>query len=300
MELRELRYFVQIAKDQSYTKAANRLYISQPALSKMMKKLESELGVPLLVVKSNGVFLSDFGQALYDRVVPLLNEFDSLSDFVKEVQNAKNAKLRIGVSPMLADLFLMDAIVGFSNLYPSVEIKLTETGSKAVRQQLADGNLDIGVCIADDSYDCLEDTILLRDEMVVCVNPSNPLAQYDTLCFKQLKDEYFNMYSSFSTLNTQLLAHCSYAGFEPKINISSSKINLIIQMTEKGKGICLLPRPYAVRNLPAGLKQISLQDHFPWVCCLATNKTSYLSSVAVLFKQFVLDHFSSLEDFSAE
>lgn len=300
MELRELRYFVQIAKDRSYTKAANRLYISQPALSKMIKKLESELGVPLLVVKSNGVFLSDFGQALYDRAVPLLNEFDSLTDFIQEVQNAKNAKLRIGVSPMLADLFLMDAIVGFSNLYPSVEIKLTETGSKAVRQQLADGNLDIGVCIADDSYDCLEDTILLRDEMVVCVNLSNPLAQHESLCFKQLKDEYFNMYSSFSTLNTQLLAHCSYAGFEPKINISSSKINLIIQMTEKGKGICLLPRPYAIRNLPAGLKLIPLQDKFPWICCLAMNKAAYHSSVALLFKKFVLNHFSALDDFSSK
>lgn len=89
MELRELRYFVQIAQDQSYTKAANRLFISQPALSKTMKKLEYELGVPLLVVKSNGVFLSDFGQALYERTIPLLNEFDALSDFVQEVKTAK-------------------------------------------------------------------------------------------------------------------------------------------------------------------------------------------------------------------
>lgn len=295
MELRELRYFVQIAQDQSYTKAANRLFISQPALSKTMKKLEYELGVPLLVVKSNGVFLSDFGQALYERAIPLLNEFDALSDFAQEVKSAKNAKLRLGVSPMLADLFLMDEIIGFSNLYPSVQIKLTETGSKAVRQQLTDGNLDIGVCIVDDSFPALEDTILLRDEMVVCVNPSNSLAQNETLSFRQLKNESFNMYSSFSTLNSQLLAYCSYAGFEPNINISSSKIDLIIQMTEKGRGICLLPRPYAVKNLPDGLLQIPLQESFPWICCLSTNKNAYLSSVAALFKKHVIDYFASLD-----
>ncbi len=289
LELRELRYFVQIARDQSYTKAAEHLYVSQPALSKMIKKLESELGVPLLVTRPNGVFLSDFGQALYNRVVPLLSEFDSLMDFTQDVRSAKNAKLRVGVSPMLADLFLMDAIVDFCNLYPEVEIKLTETGSKAVRRQLADSNLDIGVCIAGDSFDCLHDIVLARDEMVVCVNSANPLARNDSLRFGQLREEYFNMYSSFSTLNDQLLTRCNYAGFNPKINITSSKISLIIQITERGKGICILPRPYAARHCLPGLKLIPLQDSFPWVCCLVTNKNAYQPYVSTLFSNFIVD-----------
>ena len=131
--------------------------------------------------------------------------------------------------------------------------------------------------------------ILARDEMVVCVNNSNPLARYDGLRFEQLRDEYFNMYSSFSTLNAQLITRCNYAGFNPKINITSSKISLIIQITERGKGICILPRPYAARHCLPGLKLIPLQDSFPWVCCLVTNKNAYQPYVSTLFSNFIID-----------
>ncbi len=292
MELRELRYFVQIANDHSYTKAAEHLYVSQPALSKMMKKLESELSIPLFVMKSNGVYLSDYGEMLYDKVVPLLNQFDSLKSFISDVRGLKGGKLRVGVTPMLGTLFFVDVVVNFCNQYPGVELKLSESGSKAVRQQLVEENLDIGICITGDANELLEDTILFQDEMVVCLLRTNPLSAFSSLRFEQLKDECFNMYSSSSTLYTQIFNRCIQAGFEPKINISSSKINMIMQMTAKGKGICILPRPYAIQYLSSGLKLVSLKEPFPWTGCMVKNKTAYQSYVSKRFEAFVMDYFT--------
>ena len=72
MDIRVLKYFVQVAKDQNFTRAAEHLYISQPALSKMIKKLESELGIPLFDIRTNGVYLTNYGEQLFHQVLPLL------------------------------------------------------------------------------------------------------------------------------------------------------------------------------------------------------------------------------------
>ena len=85
MDIRVLKYFVQVAKSRNFTRAAEQLYISQPALSKMIKKLEAELGVSLFDVRPSGVNLTDYGQELYRRALPLIAEFDSLTNFVEEL-----------------------------------------------------------------------------------------------------------------------------------------------------------------------------------------------------------------------
>lgn len=291
MELRELHYFVQIAKDHSYTLAAEHLYISQPALSKMVKKLEGELDVPLFIINHNGVSLTDYGEMLYTKTVPLLNEFNAIQNFVTDVRGVKSGKLRVGATPMLGSLFLVDIVVDFCKQYPNVELKLTENGSKAIRQQLIDGDIDIGICIVGDKSDYLTDRVLFQDEMVVCLPSSNPLSRYTELEFEQLKNEYFNCYSNASTLYTQITDRCIQAGFEPKINISSSKIGMIIQMTARGKGICILPRPYAAKYPLPGLKLIPIKGSFLWVSCLVKNKTVYQSCVSQLFENFVVEYF---------
>lgn len=291
MELRELRYFIQIAKDHSYTRAAEHMYVSQPALSKMMRKLENELGVPLVESQPNGVYLTDYGAALYQKVVPLINEFDTLENFVADVQGAKKGTLRIGITPMLGTLFLVNIIVDFCNEYPDVELKIEEGGSKVVRQQVIDGETDIGFCIAGDTSRHLGETLLFRDTMVVCVHESNPLFQSQQLSFRDLKEQAFNFYSNATTLSTQITESCIRAGFQPKINVTSSKISMVMQMTRRGRGICILPRPYAARYSVLELKMIPLQDDFSWTGCLVKKQDSYQSYVSKLFEGYALDYF---------
>ncbi|MBS1473325.1 MAG: LysR family transcriptional regulator [Oscillospiraceae bacterium] len=291
MELRELRYFVQIARDHSYTRAAEHLYVSQPALSKMMKKLEGELQVPLLDVRSGGVYLTDYGETLYEKTVPLLNEFDALQNFAKDVRCVKNGKLRVGVTPMLGTLYLVDIMVNFCNQYPGVELKLVENGSKEIRRQLMEGNIDIGLCISGDENEYTENTVLFQDEMIVCVHASSPLARHASLEISELKNEPLNFYSSASTLFTQIKERCIQAGFEPKINISSTKVNMLMQMTSRGVGSCILPRPYAKKYLLPNLKMIPIEGGFPWVGCLVKNKSVYQPYVSHLFEQYVMEYF---------
>ena len=293
MELRELRYFVQIAKDHSYTKAAEHMYVSQPALSKTMKKLESELGVPLVESKTSGVCLTDYGEALYRKVVPLINEFDTLQNFAADVQEAKVGKLCVGMTPMLGTLFLVDIAVDFCNRYPGIDLKLEEGGSKIVRQQVIEGETDIGFCIAGEKSDFLAETVLFRDTIVVCVHESNPLSSKQSLRFQDLANEDFNLYGNATIISHQIIDRCVRAGFQPKVNITSSKISMVMKMTIRGKGICILPRPYAKRYSSPELKMIPIEDDFSWSGCLIKKRDGYQSYVSRLFEQFAINYFQS-------
>ena len=293
MDIRELKYFKQVVECASYSIAAEKLYISQPALSKMIKKLEAELGVPLFDIRTNGVYLTDYGQQLYQRAVPLLAEFDSLSNFVKESQARPTGKLRIGVTPMLATLYMVDIITEFSRHWPEIELQIIEDGSIALRKTLLNGDLDMVLCITGDEVAGLQDTILFEDEMVVVVSVENALSSQSSIRFEQLEGQLFNLYSQYASLSRQITERCVKSGFIPKINISSSKVNFMLQMTEHNRGICILPRPYALRGLRANLKMIPFAEKFPWQGCIVSNQKRYKPNVAQIFEKFVLDYFRS-------
>ena len=167
MDIKVLKYFVQVAKDQSYTRAADHLFLSQPALSKLIKKLERELKVPLFRVQKNGVYLTDYGEQFYRRVVPIISEFDSLSAFVETMHSAPVGRLKLGVTPMIASLYVVDIVTNFNRQWPDIELQLIEDGSRALRKMLLDGSLDLALGITGASFPDLQDTVLFKDEMVV-------------------------------------------------------------------------------------------------------------------------------------
>ena len=147
MDIKVLKYFVQVAKDQSYTRAAEHLFLSQPALSKLIKKLERELKVPLFRVQKNGVYLTDYGEQFYRRVVPIISAFDSLSAFVETMHSAPVGRLKLGVTPMIASLYVVDIVTNFNRQWPDIELQLIEDGSRALRKMLLDGSLDLALGI---------------------------------------------------------------------------------------------------------------------------------------------------------
>ena len=292
MDIRVLKYFVQVARDRSFTKAEEHLYVSQPALSKMIRKLEDEVGVALVDVRPGGVFLTDYGQELFRRAVPLLAEFDSLSNFVDRAHEAPSGLLRVGVAPMIASLYMVDIVTQFNAVYPDIEFQIIEDGTVALRRQLLDANLDLALCITGrEPTPGLEDTVLLEEEMVAVVSVDSPLARYDALRFSQLAGQSFNLYTKYSALAEQIQDRCVKAGFLPKINITSSKVNFMLQMTEHNRGISLLPRPYALRSVRPGLKIIPFSEPFPWQVCITRNERVYQPYIAQLLERFVLAYF---------
>ena len=200
--------------------------------------------------------------------------------------------IRVATYGGIAALEVAPLMVKFQQIYPDIEFQIIEDGTITLRRQLLDANLDLALCIVGQgSAPGLRDTVLLEEEMVAVVSVDSPLARYDALRFSQLAGQSFNLYTKYSALAEQIQDRCVKAGFLPKINITSSKVNFMLQMTEHNRGISLLPRPYALRSVRPGLKIIPFSEPFPWQVCITRNERVYQPYIAQLLERFVLAYF---------
>ena len=300
MELRDLRYFVQVADDRRYTKAAAHLFVSQPAISKAIRKMEDELGAQLFDTQPDGVYLTDCGEVLYARATTILQQFDAIPDAIDAVKMAVKGRLAIGMGPMVNELYGREIINQFCQRYPDIEIRVEEMGSLALQKMLENHETDINIYISLEKSDVVETIPLLEDTIVVCVSDKNSLAEREKLSFKDLQEVSYNLYTSASLMYQQIMDKCKQAGYVPKVGFSSTNISSLVKSTLNGTGVYIMPRPYAEHILCPGLKIIPLEDAFPWRVLLGWVKNNYQSHAAQLFAKHVKHYFALKTGFSNE
>lgn len=176
MELRHLRYFVAVAEEKSFNKAATRLYISQPPLSRQIKQLEDEVGVMLIDRENRPLKLTEAGEFFYDHAIQILKKSDDLRAMTIRKGNFDNT-LSIGfVSSILYGL-LPKVIAHFREAYPNIEIKLYELNSWQQTQGLVDGKIDVGFgrLLFEDAS--IRRMVLREESLVVAVPIDHPLVK---------------------------------------------------------------------------------------------------------------------------
>lgn len=144
MDLRALRYFVEVVRCNSFTRAAEALHVTQPTISKMVRALEEELGGPLLLREGRGVQLTDAGQVVHARGLQVLEQSRQLLQEVAEVDGIARGSLSVGIMPT-AGHYMAPVIARFQQLHPGVELHVQEQGARAQRQLLLDGKLDMAL-----------------------------------------------------------------------------------------------------------------------------------------------------------
>ncbi|MGM8908986.1 LysR family transcriptional regulator [Psychrobacter sp. 1U1] len=171
MELRHLRYFVAVAEEKSFNKAAERLYISQPPLSRQIKQLEEEVGVMLIDRDNRPLKLTEAGEFFYDHAVQILAKSDKLKSMTMRKANFDNS-ISIGFVSSILYGILPKIIARFRACYPNIEIKLRELNSWEQTQALTEGKIDVGfgrMLFEDASIR----RILLREESLVVAVPKD-------------------------------------------------------------------------------------------------------------------------------
>lgn len=176
MELRHLRYFVAVAEEKSFNKAAERLFISQPPLSRQIKQLEEEIGVTLIDRENRPLRLTEAGHFFYEHAIQILTKSDNLRAMTRR-KGDFDSTLSIGFVPSILYGILPKVIARFREVYPNIEIKLYELNSWQQTQALTEAKIDVGfgrLIFEDASIR----RILLREEsLVVAVPLSHPLAK---------------------------------------------------------------------------------------------------------------------------
>ncbi|WP_347550069.1 LysR family transcriptional regulator [Pseudalkalibacillus hwajinpoensis] len=258
MEIRHLEYFSEVAKQLSFTKAASTLHVSQPSISKAIKNLETELGVPLFY-RSKQLELTDAGKAVLINAQHVLSAFRNLTTELSDITELKKGEIKIGIPPIIGAAFFSKLISQFKALYPTVEILLTEVGSKRIKQGVDDGSLDIGlICNTPLKNNSFEAVQVIKDPLMLIVHSEHPLAVYSEVDLADLEYEPFILYRDDFTLHDRILEECSNKGFYPNIVCQSSQKDFMIEMVEARLGVALLPSKITLTIQNPAIKSLKL------------------------------------------
>lgn len=257
MELYQLTYFVEIARQQNFTRAAARLNMAQPALSLQMKNLEAELGADLLVRGRRQTNLTAAGKAFLPKAEALLAQAEAAKLVVTDVVQLRAGRLVIATIPSVSASWLPQVIRSFKRQHPGVEMQLMEDSSEGVAEIVESGRADLGFLQMPASRSTFETQALVTEAFVLLVASSHPLAKRRDIRLKQLSDEPFVFYKGRAR-DTALEA-CRKSGFDPIIACESGELETVRALVAAGLGLAIIPQ-LAARQLPRTVKAITLKE----------------------------------------
>lgn len=291
MDTRQLSYFVQVAKDNSFTAAARNLHLSQPALSKMIKKLEEDLGVQLFDRSEHKMTLTDAGRRLFEEGQRLLSEMAAITESIQDTKNLRTGNVSIGIPPVIGTSYFPPLIANFRKEYPGINLSIIENGAVTVYEMVEKGYVDLALVILPELSDRIEYIPVIEDEAVLIVHNDHPLANKDKVVFEDLKGETFALLNDTFLLHHHVVKACREVGFEPNIYFSSSQWDFLTELVCLNQGISILPRPILARFNSSRIKQIPI-DHpeMKWRIAIILKKNRYVSYAAKKFIDYVKEN----------
>lgn len=288
MDIKPLRYFIAIAKTESFTKAAQQLGVAQPAVSMAIKKLETDLGLTLIHRADRNVGLTDEGKKLLIHAEKIIQATDEALLEMMELQGLNQGEVRIGISSMLGSYYFPSILMAFRHRYPSITLKVIEGGTWELQKMLENGELDLSVIVAETLPDSLETQTLVRGEMLVTIANDHPFSELDKIPPKAFFEEELVMFKEgyFHRRIVDKLA--KEANMTPKIGFETNLIPLIKSIIRQGFGISTLLAMVIEED-----DQLITRSFDPpiWLdLCIAWRKDSYLSKANQAFLEFVSEH----------
>jgi DNA-binding transcriptional LysR family regulator len=244
MELRQLAYFVAIAEERNFTRAAQRIPIAQPAISQQIRRLEAELGERLFLRDRRGIRLTPAGQALLPHARTTLQAAEGGRQAVAALSGLLTGRLTVGLVHPLPDRRLPRLLGAFHRTYPRIELTLLEDQTDALLAALAAGQLHaalIGLGRYDRPPPDLEGLLVAREPVVVAVHPTHPLAGRGQVRLRALREEPMVTLTRASKLRSTLETACQAAGFAPRIVAETSDLGVMVELAAEQLGVAVLP-----------------------------------------------------------
>ncbi len=243
MELRHLYYFKAVAEELNYRKASERLFISQPGLSRQIKQLEEMLGVQLFDRDKKHVQLTASGAFFKEEVDFVLNHLDLTKSQLKLIADGKVGELRVGFLGSASNQILPDLLTKLNAQQPLISTSLEELSNSMQVEMIQKDKLDLGFVRMASVPEGLEMKTVLRDSFSLVVPENHSIGIADFFSISQFKDESFILFSSdYSNLYfEQIMSIYRDAGFSPRIRHKSVHALTIFKLVEIGLGVAIIP-----------------------------------------------------------
>jgi DNA-binding transcriptional LysR family regulator len=255
LEFRHLRYFLALAEELHYGRAAQRLAISQPPLSVAIQQLEASVGARLFDRDSKGVRLTPAGCAFRDGARALLQQTEDACALAREVQAGEVGRLRLGFvgSPLFHGL--AEGIRRYQDRYPRVEVVVVELNSQDQVQALLREELDLGLVHSDRLPPTLASRLLYSEPFLCCLPAAHPASRQPEVALDSLRDEPFILFSRRGSpdYHARIIELCRRHGFFPRLQHEGRHWLSVVSLVAQGLGVSLVPAAFARAGLPGAV-----------------------------------------------
>ena len=280
MEIRTLRAFVEVVRQGGFSQAAKTVFATQSTVSKAVKQLEDEIGVPLLDRIGHRSKLTAAGEIVYRRAQRILAERDDLIAELGELRGLKRGTLRLGLLPVGSGTLFAPLFAIYRKRYPGIDIRLVEYGSERLWEVLLSGEIELAASLLP-VLEGFEWKDVQREPLTVLLPAGHMLSRRRSVDLLALRELPFILFESGFALNRIILDGCHRHGFEPTVVARSSQIDFIIALAATGMGAAFLPRTIAEqRKHPSVARVLLAEADMDWHVAMIWRRGAYLSHAA--------------------
>ncbi|MEC3906952.1 LysR substrate-binding domain-containing protein [Tamlana sp. 2201CG12-4] len=273
MELRHLRYFLAVAEELNFTKASEKLFISQPPLSRQIKELENEIGAKLFERSNKKVTLTEAGRYFKKEIVIQLQDLESIVLKTKKISENVSGEYRIGYISSTFSGTVTRLVQFLTSKYPYLNIKLYEVSTEKQILALEQSKLDLAIIRGPLISEKITSVLWFKDSYSLVFN--NKLTRMECIeDLADLKNEIFVFFNKdyAPAYYNSLLEICSQYGFMPNVVHESNNINSIIQLVKNGLGVSIVPSSLKKSHIYPELSFLDLDNKFSTDVLLATPR----------------------------
>jgi LysR family transcriptional regulator, hydrogen peroxide-inducible genes activator len=241
MKLRDLSYFVMLAKTLHFGKAAALCHVSQPTLSVQIKKLEDRLGIILIERDNKNVRLTPEGKIIAAKAAIVLQEIEAIKTYAKTVQDPKAGDLHLGIIPTLGPYLLPQTIQTLHHKLPKLSLWLHEAQTEILLAKLQTGELDLAILALPIEEENLTAIPLFNEAFYFAVNKNHALAKKKKISLQEIEDEKILLLADGHCLRAQALALCQNIRLEPMGDFKATSLETLRHMVAQGLGATLIP-----------------------------------------------------------
>lgn len=261
MEIRQLHYFIAVAEEMHFNRAAERLHIAQPALSQQIQRLERELKTTLFARTTRSVELTETGKVLLVAARRVIRESEHALRSIEQAVEGRGGTLRVGFVGSAALSLIPRIVPPMRHQYPHLELELQELTTAQQLSSLESGSLDVGIVREVESIPGIARRKLSREPLVVALPDNHPLTDRGSLALADLADEGFVVFprQRVSRLYDLISALCLQSGFRMRVVQEAVQFPTILGLVAARSGIAVVPQAMQALQL-AGLRYMPLTD----------------------------------------
>ena len=261
MDLEHLYEFAVLAESKNFSEAAEKLFISQSALSKHIKSLEQELGVPLFNRENRSATLNEYGQLLLPHALKISEiRYACLTDFHNKLNNIN------GAINICFEYPIFNLLASFEKENPNITIHVRHVPPHEMVEQLRSGKCELAFLYEKEEQKNLTSVFYRQDSLVAVLPNSHPLANQTSISLEQLKGENFIMLSQRAKEYAIAIEACQKAGFEPKIALSGCIGRDVVRFVKEEVGVSIMIKSFALQHQLDGVKFVDIISSTPVPC----------------------------------